>query len=107
MQPKLGFPIYLTTLPLFGQEEWDHLYIPAELPSEISIQRSFYPNRPGSSRRSHLEHGVDVHLTAYIAYAKWAMIIDAQPPPLLDLGWTASWKSCHIRMAGPPLANID
>jgi len=47
---KAGITGFLATLPIFGQEEWDHLYIPVELPSEISIQRPFYPNRPGRSR---------------------------------------------------------
>jgi hypothetical protein len=66
----IGFPLsyaakalitdFLITLPFLGQNESNHFYIPAELPSEINIHRPFYPQKPGNSKRSYLELGLDL-----------------------------------------------
>jgi hypothetical protein len=68
---KAGITDFLATLLLFGQNEWDQFYIPAELPSEIIIHRPFYPNKPGNSKRSYLEHGLKLLFNTYSGYAKW------------------------------------
>ena len=57
---KAGITEFLTALTLFGHNEWDQFYIPAELPSQISIKRPFYPNIPGNSRRQYLENGLGI-----------------------------------------------
>jgi hypothetical protein len=57
---KAGITDFLATLPLFGQNEWDQFYSPAELSSEIKLQRPFYPYKPGNSKRYHLENGLDI-----------------------------------------------
>ncbi len=57
---KAGIIDFLATLALFEHNEWDQFYTPAELPSQISLHRPFYPNRPGNSRRQHLEKGLNI-----------------------------------------------
>ena len=57
---KAGLTDFLSTLPLFGNREWSQFYTPAEIPSQISLYRSFYPARPGGTKRQHLEHGLDL-----------------------------------------------
>ena len=57
---KAGITDFLTTLALFGHNEWDQFYTPAEHPSQISLHRPFYPSRPGNSRRQYLEDGLDL-----------------------------------------------
>lgn len=57
---KAGLPDFLSALPKFGHEEWNQFYMPAETPSQISLHRPFYPNRPGESNRLHLEQGLDL-----------------------------------------------
>jgi hypothetical protein len=57
---KAGITDFLTTLALLGHNEWDQFYTPAELPTQISINRPFYPNRPGNSRRHYLEQGLNI-----------------------------------------------
>jgi len=57
---KAGITDFLTTLPLFGHNEWDQFYIPAELPPQISLLRPFYPSRPGNSKRQYLEKGLNI-----------------------------------------------
>lgn len=58
---KVGIHKFLTTLPVLGQKSWSEFYLPAAHPSEISLQRPFYPAKPGSSRRFHLENGLGLH----------------------------------------------
>ncbi|MGE5124191.1 MAG: hypothetical protein ACM3H7_06700 [Acidobacteriaceae bacterium] len=55
---KAGISNFLAALSLFGREEWDQFFQPAETPVQISLHRPFYPLRPGSARRSHLEQGL-------------------------------------------------
>jgi hypothetical protein len=57
---KVGITDFLSTLPLLGHTNWDKFYLPAELPSEISLQRPFYPLKPGGSRRFHLDNGLGI-----------------------------------------------
>ncbi len=57
---KTGITDFLSFLPLLGQAEWAKFFLPAVLPSEISLHRPFYPAKPGSSRRSHLENGLGI-----------------------------------------------
>ena len=57
---KAGITDLLTTLALFGYNEWDQFYTPAVLPSQISLHRPFYPSRPGNSRRQYLEQGLNI-----------------------------------------------
>lgn len=55
---KAGISGFLASLPLFGQNDWAQFYTPAEIPSQISLYRPFYPSRPGKSKRHHLEQGL-------------------------------------------------
>jgi hypothetical protein len=57
---RAGISDFLTALPLLGHKEWSEFYIPAEIPSQINIHRPFYPNRPGGTKRQHLESGLDL-----------------------------------------------
>jgi hypothetical protein len=57
---KTGVSNFLATLPCLGHADWDQFYLPATLPSEISLLRPFYPAKPGSSRRAHLENGLGI-----------------------------------------------
>ncbi len=52
---KAGFTHFLEALPLFGQEDWADFYIPADDPDLFGVKRPFYPAKPGSSRRLHIE----------------------------------------------------
>ena len=55
-----GITDFLATLALFGYNEWDQFYTPAESPSQINLHRPFYPARPGTSRRQYLENGLNI-----------------------------------------------
>jgi hypothetical protein len=57
---KAGITDFLTALILFGHNEWAQFYTPAELPSQISLYRPFYPNHPGNSNRQYLEKGLNI-----------------------------------------------
>ena len=57
---KVGITDFLTLLPLLGQDKWDKFYLPARLPSEICMQRPFYPYQPGGTSRLHLETGLGI-----------------------------------------------
>ncbi len=51
---------FLSVLPIFSHAAWVEFYLPAEEPSQICLQRPFYPAKPGNSRRSHLEQGLEI-----------------------------------------------
>ncbi len=55
---RLAITDFLSVLPLFGTAEWEQFYSPCATAGEISLHRPFYPARPGSARRSHLEHAL-------------------------------------------------
>lgn len=57
---KAGIDNFLDALPAFGQGRWQHFYQIASRPSEISIERPFYPARPGGTRQEHLVQGIGV-----------------------------------------------
>jgi hypothetical protein len=57
---KVGITDFLATLPKFGKYEWLYFYNPAEIPSEISPHRPFYPSKPGNSKRLYLEQGLNL-----------------------------------------------
>ena len=60
---KAGISDFLAFLPLLGMSGWREFYQPAASPDEISLFRPFYPARPGNSRRSHLERGLELSFT--------------------------------------------
>jgi hypothetical protein len=66
---KTGITDFLSILPLLGHNELDKFYLPALDPSEIGPYHPFYPARPGSSRRSHLENGLIIPFNRSIDYA--------------------------------------
>jgi hypothetical protein len=51
---QFGLERFLDLLPLLGKGEWGDFFIPAVTPGEISLQRPFYPARPGFARQFHL-----------------------------------------------------
>jgi len=57
---KAGISDFLSILPLLGLTRWHDFYQPATSLAEISLYRPFYPARPGNSRRSHLEAGLEL-----------------------------------------------
>ncbi len=57
---KVGISDFLTFLPLLGQNEWGKFYLPARIPSELSLYRPFYPYKPGGTSRLHLETRLNI-----------------------------------------------
>ncbi len=57
---KTGITNFIEALTSFGQGEWSQFYSPAESPSYISLQRPFYPAKPGNSHRQDLEQGLGI-----------------------------------------------
>ncbi len=57
---KAGLTDFIAALQCFGRSGWERFYFPAENPTEISITRPFYPQKPGGSKRIHPEHGLGV-----------------------------------------------
>jgi hypothetical protein len=55
-----GIDDFLAVLPLFGTGEWRDFYRVARQPNEISLQRPFYPMRPGEARQSSLSGALGV-----------------------------------------------
>lgn len=55
-----GFSGFREALPQLGQGPWAQWYAVAETPAEISLQRPFYPYRPGGTRRAHLFDGLGI-----------------------------------------------
>lgn len=49
---------FLDILPLLGKGVWQEFFSVAENPADISLQRPFYPRRPGGTRRNHLIQGL-------------------------------------------------
>lgn len=50
---RVGFASFRHALSAFGTSEWEPWFNVAEHHSEISLQRPFYPMRPGGTRRIH------------------------------------------------------
>ncbi len=82
---KSGITDFLTTLPRLGQLGWEKFYLPAELPSQISLHRPFYPAKPGGSRRSHLENGLGLPFDRIYRLCEVAQINRRSACPLF---WT-------------------
>lgn len=55
---RAGVSSFMDALEDFGSGEWSEVYRLAELPSQISVHRPFYPYRPGGTSRSHLLEGL-------------------------------------------------
>lgn len=49
-----GITDFVALLPELGSGRWAHFYDVASQPCEISIERPFYPLRPGGARQAHL-----------------------------------------------------
>jgi hypothetical protein len=58
---KTGFNHFTTALQSLGQGQWESFYRVAEYPSEISLQRPFYPARPGHAAQAHLLNALGFH----------------------------------------------
>lgn len=58
---RTGFSGFTAMLGELGKGKWSDFYKVAETPSEISLERPFYPNKPGGKKREHLwrAHGLD------------------------------------------------
>jgi hypothetical protein len=50
---RAGFTSFRQALSVLGQGEWSQWFSVAQHRDEISIQRPFYPMRPGGTRKSH------------------------------------------------------
>jgi hypothetical protein len=57
---QAGIGGFLDVLPEFGTGRWREFYDLASRPEEISIQRPFYPARPGGTEQIHLVRGLGV-----------------------------------------------
>ena len=55
-----GIRRFLEALPEFGKGRWQRFYEPAALQDEISVERPFYPARPGGKKQEHLVSGLGV-----------------------------------------------
>lgn len=55
---KTGLDGFLDGLRQFGNGEWKQWYAVCERMDEISVQRPFYPMRPGGTRQEHLVQGL-------------------------------------------------
>lgn len=51
---RAGIDHFPTWLRQLGRGEWADFFRPATTPDEIALQRPFYPQHPGGSRRAHL-----------------------------------------------------
>jgi hypothetical protein len=51
---KAGIADFLAWLPGLGRSEWSDFYKVADTSDQITLDRPFYPNRPGGTSRSHL-----------------------------------------------------
>jgi hypothetical protein len=58
---KTGFNHFTTALQNLGQGQWKKFYCVAEYPSEISLQRPFYPARPGHAAQAQLLNALGLH----------------------------------------------
>jgi hypothetical protein len=58
---KTGFNHFTTALQSLGQGQWESFYRVAEYSSEISLQRPFYPARPGHAAQAHLLNALGFH----------------------------------------------
>jgi hypothetical protein len=58
---KAGIDDFLAFLDVAGTpgSRWEHFFLPAASPDEISLTRPFYPMRPGAARRKHLLRALD------------------------------------------------
>lgn len=59
-----GITTFVEFLERLAETEWATLFEPAAAPEEISVQRPFYPARPGGTRQAHLLEGLgltDIH----------------------------------------------
>jgi hypothetical protein len=57
---ETGLADFLSVLPRFGHGQWQQFFSPAQHPSEISLTRPFYPDKPGNSSRATLEKGLGI-----------------------------------------------
>jgi hypothetical protein len=57
---KAGIDSFLDVLPQLGHGRWKDFFNLAERPHEVSIERPFYPQRPGGALQSHLVEGIGV-----------------------------------------------
>ena len=57
---RAGVTSFRDTLPDLGEGRWSDFYAVCEEPAEISLERPFYPFRPGGTKRSHLVEGLGV-----------------------------------------------
>jgi hypothetical protein len=55
---RAGIDDFLTVLPRFGEGRWRQVYDVASGPTEIGLERPFYPARPGGCRRQELLDGL-------------------------------------------------
>jgi hypothetical protein len=58
---KADFNHFTTALQSLGHGQWENFYHVAEYPSEISLQRPFYPARPGHAAQAHLLNALGFH----------------------------------------------
>jgi len=59
---KVKVDNFLELLPQLGAGEWQQFYRVAEKCDEINLYRPFYPERPGHTRRCHLEQGLGLNI---------------------------------------------
>ena len=57
---RAGISDFRSTLRLLGTGRWSHFFEPAVLATDISLERPFYPFRPGGTRQAHLVTGLGV-----------------------------------------------
>lgn len=55
-----GITDFCSLLSAIGQDQWTNFFVVAEEPRQISIERPFYPYRPGGTSRSHLMAGLGI-----------------------------------------------
>jgi hypothetical protein len=82
---KVGISDFLLVLPELGRGRWENFFYPAQNPHEISEYRPFYPQKPGNSRRSHLELGLDLSFDQLYRLCEKAQINRRAACPLF---WT-------------------
>lgn len=55
---RTGVSSFLRFLPQLGRGRWAEFFIPARTPEEISLERPFYPHRPGGTSHQQLLNGL-------------------------------------------------
>jgi mannose-6-phosphate isomerase-like protein (cupin superfamily) len=82
---RAGISSFRDVLPQLGQGRWERFFEPAQRPEEISLDRPFYPRRPGGTKHEHLHRGLGLEGPALLRRCDRATAARRSAAPLF---WT-------------------